>query len=191
MTETASRSPRACSGADFTTRQRSPPVRRLTMYLSSGSARLARARARGRAALPPGPAAPDGRLAVAELQPRPTGEVEAERLAERVGGEVGARGAQRPRRVVDVGAVHAAALVERVEAVALGEEVLEGAGHGRRGRPGRRVRRLEARGRLRALAAVGDRLAIGRDVHARVEVGQAVAAARSLHGERTGGVHAE
>ena len=71
-----------------------------------------------------------------ESQERLPCELEPQRAPDRVLDDLCAGGLERPRRVMDVGAVDTPAGVERVEAVALGEEVLQRAGPRRRGRTG-------------------------------------------------------
>jgi hypothetical protein len=61
------------------------------------------------------------------MQQRLAVELEAEGLRHGVGFEFRPRRLQRPGRMVDLPAVDAAAIVERVEAVALGQPALQGA----------------------------------------------------------------
>src|SRR3954469_24593968 len=104
----------------------------------------------------------------------------------RVVGYLEGRLLQRPGRMVDLAAVHALLVVDRVEAVALGHPVFERAG--RRGVhvAARLVLAREAGGgavRLGALMRVADAAGLFLDADLRLEVRDAVDPARGLHGE--------
>src|SRR4051794_22643338 len=115
--------------------------------------------------LPDGFQRPDHHVLAAGVvqQRRLVRQVDPVRSGHGVHGGVGGCRTQRPRAVVDVGAVDAVALVEGVEAVALGEEVLE-----------RAWPRLEL-GAIRAVAQLEPRRAVA-------------AAARPIGQLRTGAV---
>src|SRR5918994_2051009 len=98
------------------------------------------------------------------------------------------RGLQRPRWVVDPGAMHVV-LVQRVKAVALRQEVLERPRDGRRDRSVGAIRRTERR--AATAAAVHDLVAAPLGPHARTKVREVVRPLRRLDRERALGVEAE
>src|SRR5204863_10187959 len=153
-----------------------------------------RARARADARPPNRRERPDHDvLAAREVQERLVAGKRESRRRHRVLLDLGESVLERRRRVMDLGAAYAQPLVQRVEAVALGEEMLRRPGLGGEGlarRPvasqeGERTRRSLAP-RARELDAVVD---LRRD--RRAEVRQLEEPARALDGERAVGVEAE
>src|SRR5215211_8469662 len=101
---------------------------------------------------------------------------------------------QRPRRVLDLSAEDAPALVEGVQAIALGQPVLERAGGGPEASPGRAVGSPKGRGRAvagGALALEADLAFVARCLHRRQEVGNTEEAASARDGRAAVGVEAE